>query len=134
MKAGVYVLFGLALLLLVLLRFYGRRYLGFEMFQSGGGSNGKGGKEVVIVKAAWCGHCKKAAPEFQRLVSASPIRLSDGSEVKVRMLDDKADSTEVQGLGVKGFPTILYFSNGQKTEYSGPRTYDGVMGFLQATA
>jgi thiol-disulfide isomerase/thioredoxin len=128
-KVGVYVLLGLALLLLVLLRFYGRRYLGFETFQSGGGD-----KEVVIVKAAWCGHCKKAAPEFQRLVSASPIRLSDGSEVKVRMLDDKADSTEVQGLGVKGFPTILYFSNGQKTEYSGPRTYDGVMGFLQATA
>lgn len=130
MKASVYVLLGLALLLLVLLRIYGRRYLGFETFQSGGG----GDKEVVIVKAAWCGHCKKAAPEFQRLVSASPIRLSDGSEVKVRMLDDKANSTEVQGLGVKGFPTILYFSNGQKTEYSGPRTYDGVMGFLQATA
>lgn len=130
MKTNVYVLLGFALLLLVLLRFYGRRYLGFETFQSGGGGN----REVVIVKASWCGHCKKAAPEFQRLVSASPIRLSDGSEVKVRLLDDKADSTEVQGLGVKGFPTILYFSNGQKTEYSGPRTYDGVMGFLQATA
>jgi hypothetical protein len=33
---------------------------------------------------------------------------------------------------VRGFPTILYVSNGQKTEYSGPRTYDGVMGFLQS--
>jgi thiol-disulfide isomerase/thioredoxin len=132
MKTNVYILLGLALLLLVLLRVYGRRYLGFETFKSGG--NGKGDKEVVIVKAAWCGHCKKAAPEFQRLASASPIRLSDGSEVKVRLLDDKADGTEVQGLGVKGFPTILYFSNGQKTEYSGPRTYDGVMGFLQGTA
>jgi thiol-disulfide isomerase/thioredoxin len=131
MKLSVYVLLGLALLLLVLLRLYGRRYLGFETFQSGGS---KGDREVLIVKAAWCGHCKKAAPDFQRLASASPIRLSDGSEVKVRLLDDKADSKEVQGLGVKGFPTILYFSNGQKTEYSGPRTYDGVMGFLQATA
>lgn len=131
MKMNVYILLGLALLLLVLLRMYGRHYLGFETFQSGGG---KGDREVVIVKAAWCGHCKKAAPDFQRLVSASPIRLSDGSEVKVRMLDDKTDSSEVQGLSVKGFPTILYFSNGQKTEYSGPRTYDGVMGFLQATA
>jgi thiol-disulfide isomerase/thioredoxin len=125
----IYVVLGLALIVLVLLRLYGRRYLGFETFQGG-----KAGKEVVIVKAAWCGHCKKAAPDFQRLASASPIRLADGSEVRVRLLDDKANSTEVQGLGVKGFPTILYFSNGQKTEYSGPRTYDGVMGFLKATA
>ena len=121
----LYVVLAVALLVLVLLRLYGRRTLGFEGFKSN--------KEVVIVKADWCGHCKKAKPEFQRLVGASPIRLSDGSEVVVRMLDEKGNRDEVQGLGVRGFPTILYISNGQKTEYSGPRTYDGVMGFLQSS-
>jgi thiol-disulfide isomerase/thioredoxin len=120
----LYVLFGLSLLLLVFLRLYGRRTLGFEGFAAN--------KEVVIVKADWCGHCKKAKPEFERLIGASPIRLSDGSEVVVRMLDEGRDKSEVQGMGVRGFPTILYISNGQKTEYSGPRTYDGVMGFLQS--
>jgi thiol-disulfide isomerase/thioredoxin len=120
----LYILLGVTLLLLVFLRLYGRQTLGFEGF--------KGGKEVVIVKAEWCGHCKKAKPEFDRLVGASPIRLNDGSEVVVRMLDEGKDKSEVQGLGVRGFPTILYVSNGQKTEYSGPRTYDGVMGFLQS--
>ena len=120
----LYVLFGVTLLLLVFLRLYGRRTLGFEGFKSN--------KEVVIVKADWCGHCKKAKPEFERLIGASPIRLNDGSEVAVRMLDEKGNRDEVQGLGVRGFPTILYISNGQKTEYSGPRTYDGVMGFLQS--
>lgn len=120
----LYVLMGVTLLLLVFLRLYGRKTLGFEGFKSN--------KEVMIVKAEWCGHCKKAKPDFERLVSASPIRLSDGSEVTVRMLDEGKDKSEVQGLGVRGFPTILYVSNGQKTEYSGPRTYDGVMGFLQS--
>jgi thiol-disulfide isomerase/thioredoxin len=120
----LYILLGVTLLLLVFLRLYGRRTLGFEGF--------KGNKEVLIVKAEWCGHCKKAKPEFERLVGASPIRLNDGSEVVVRMLDEGKDKSEVQGLGVRGFPTILYVSNGQKTEYSGPRTYDGVMGFLQS--
>jgi thiol-disulfide isomerase/thioredoxin len=120
----LYILFGVTLLLLVFLRLYGRQTLGFEGFKSN--------KEVVIVKADWCGHCKKAKPEFERLIGASPIRLSDGSEVVVRMLDEGKDKSEVQGLGVRGFPTILYVSNGQKTEYSGPRTYDGVMGFLQS--
>jgi thiol-disulfide isomerase/thioredoxin len=120
----LYILFGITLLLLVFLRLYGRQTLGFEGFKSN--------KEVMIVKADWCGHCKKAKPDFERLVGASPIRLSDGSEVTVRMLDEGKDKSEVQGLGVRGFPTILYVSNGQKTEYSGPRTYDGVMGFLQS--
>jgi thiol-disulfide isomerase/thioredoxin len=123
----LFFLFAVALLVLVFLRFYGRRVLGFEGFASSG-------KEVVIVKADWCGHCKKAKPEFEKLIGASPIRLSDGSEVTVRMLDEGSNKPEVQGLGVKGFPTILYLSNGQKTEYSGPRTYDGVMGFLQSSA
>ena len=120
------LILGLVLLfLLVILSIIPRRKL--LGFQNPGG-------EVIICKASWCGHCKSAMPEFQKLVSASPIKLKDGSEITVRMLDSDADSQAIQQLNIRGFPTILYKSspNASHEEYSGPRTYDGVIGFLNS--
>ena len=87
-------------------------------------------KKLIICKASWCGHCKKAQPEFEKLVAASPIQLPDGSKVTVKLLDDKDNKDEISQYKVKGYPTILYMEGEKKTEYSGPRTYDGVMQFL----
>ena len=99
--------------------------------QSSEGFTGGSSKELVIVKAEWCGHCKKAMPQFNQLVRNSPIKLQDGSEVKVRLLDEANDKAEVKMLGVSGFPTIKYMVDGEAQDYNGPRTYDGVLSFLQ---
>jgi len=116
---------GVSLLVLVIVSMSRTAFRRFDGFQ---GSS----SELLIVKAGWCGHCKTAAPEFQRLVAATPVTLKDGSSVTIRMLDEGADKAEVQTLQVKGFPTILYRGpSGDRMEYSGPRTYDGVMGFLK---
>ena len=93
--------------LLVLLRFkpFGE---GFdEGFGEGSDEGFESTKSVVICKAEWCGHCKTAAPEFQRLVSASPITLSNGSKVNVTMLDADADKDKLSMYKIRGFPTIL---------------------------
>ena len=123
----LYILIGVLLLMLVIIRLYGRSVLGFrnrEGFASGA--------ELLIVKAKWCGHCVKAKDDFEKLKKASPVKLSDGSEVTIRVLDEADDKSEVTALNVKGFPTILYLSSsGNRQEYPGPRTYDGVMAFLQ---
>lgn len=122
----VLILLGVIAILLVLLSVNRRSLLGYEGF------SGSSPNELLIVKAAWCGHCKTAMPEFQRLVSAAPVKLKDGSDVTIRLLDEKVDKAEVQTLNVKGFPTILYRGpGGDSMEYSGPRTYDGIMGFLK---
>ncbi len=111
------------LILLVLLRFYNNRSMeGFE-----GPS-----KSVVICKADWCGHCKKAAPEFQKLLAASPITLKDGSKATVKILDADKDKSEISQYKVKGFPTVLIVDGGQTTEYPGPRTSDGIIEFLNS--
>jgi len=100
---------------------------------SEGFSGGTPKGELLIVKAEWCGHCKRAKPEFQRLVRASPIKLQDGSEVTVRMLDEKDNKQEVQQLGVQGYPTIKFVPTGAAAvDYNGERTHDGVMSFLQS--
>lgn len=125
MNTKLMIALGVSLLVLVIVsmsRTVFRRFDGFQGSPS----------ELLIVKAGWCGHCKTAAPEFQRLVAATPVTLKDGSSVTIRMLDEGADKAEVQALQVKGFPTILYRGpSGDRMEYSGPRTYDGVMGFLK---
>jgi len=125
----VYLLLGVLALMLVIIRLYGRSILGFENMKKKEGF--ASGSELIIVKAKWCGHCTKAAPEFEKLVKASPVKLQDGSEVTIRMLDSDDNKAEVEQLNVKGFPTLLYRSGSNRLEYPGPRTYDGVMSFLQ---
>jgi thiol-disulfide isomerase/thioredoxin len=112
--------------LLVLLRF---RPFG-EGFDEGFDEGFESGKSVVICKAEWCGHCKTAAPEFQRLVSASPITLSNGSKVNVTMLDADADKDKLSMYKIRGFPTILVNNGSDMLEYPGERTYNGVLEYL----
>ena len=114
----------LGILVLVLIRIYGRSVMGFEGFAASG-------PELLIVKAKWCGHCKTAMPEFEKLVAASPFKLADGNSVTIRMLDEADHKDEIAKLPVKGFPTILFRNGATPVEYSGPRTYEGVMGFLK---
>ena len=111
------------ILILVLLRFYTNRSLeGFE----------DSSRSVVICKAEWCGHCKTAAPEFQRLLSASPITLKDGSKATIKILDADKDKSEISQYKVKGYPTVLVVDGGQTTEYPGPRTATGIIDFLNS--
>lgn len=89
-------------------------------------------KSVVICKADWCGHCKKAAPEFSKLLSASPITLKDGTKATVKILDGDKDKAEVAKYNVKGFPSVLIIDGGQTTEYPGERTASGIIDFLNS--
>ena len=119
MVAILFVLF----ILLVLLRYFHKRSL--EGFQSEN-------KMVVICKADWCGHCKKASPEFNKLLSVSPITLKDGNKVSVKILDADKDKSEMSKYNVKGFPTVLIVDNGVTTEYPGERTASGIIDFLNS--
>jgi len=116
MKRGVVLVILIVILVIIRLRVN-------EGFQSAGPS-------VVICKADWCGHCKKAAPEFQKLSSASPITLSNGTQATVKILDADQDKEEVKKYNVKGYPSILVVNGSATTEYPGERTYDGVIQFL----
>jgi thiol-disulfide isomerase/thioredoxin len=113
----------IVVILIILISGYGlNRNEGFE----------SSGKSVVICKADWCGHCKKAAPEFNKLVGASPITLKDGSKATVKILDADKDKSEVSKYNIKGFPSILIVDGQTITEYPGERTKEGVVDFLNS--
>jgi thiol-disulfide isomerase/thioredoxin len=105
------VLLAIAVVLLIVLMVYGATN------SSEGFADAE--KQIIIVKADWCGHCKKAAPEFEKIAK--------NGKIPVKILDADKNKDEVNALNVKGYPTILFMENGNKTEYSGQRTCSAVM-------
>ena len=123
---SIFIVIGILFLLLVLLKFTFQEP--FEDYEEGFASAAS--KSVVVCKADWCGHCKQAAPEFSKLMAASPMTLKDGSKVTVKVLDADQNKDEIKQYNIKGYPTILIGDGANMTEYPGPRTYDGVVEFL----
>ena len=103
------------------------------MFRYGLHEGFESGTTVIICKAEWCGHCKKAAPEFKKLVNASPLTLKNGTQATIKMLDADEDKEELKQYKVRAYPSILIQNGSDITEYPGSRTYADVVGFLNHT-
>jgi protein disulfide-isomerase A1 len=72
----------------------------------------------VFIKfyAPWCGHCKKLAPIWEQLAQ----EFKDVPGLKIAKFD--ATANEVDGLEVRGYPTLKFYHKGKK---SSPVDYDG---------
>jgi thiol-disulfide isomerase/thioredoxin len=79
-------------------------------------------KSVVVCKADWCGHCKRAMPEFIKLKNKYPDR--------VIMKESKEPDTDelMQLYSSDGFPSIVKQSTGDI--FQGERTYQNLEKFL----
>jgi len=77
-------------------------------------------KDVLLeVYAPWCGHCKKLEPIYNELGE----KFADKKNIVIAKMDGTAN--EVDGLAVRGFPTLRFYPAGSKTtsgkEYTGGR-------------
>jgi thiol-disulfide isomerase/thioredoxin len=83
----------------------------------------------VMYYADWCGHCKRAKPEFSKLGSTLTI-----GEKSVKMVAINSDENPevVKAKNIRGYPTIhLYDPKGNLLqEYSGERTQPAFEEFL----
>lgn len=84
---------------------------------------------LVMFYAPWCGHCKSMKPEY----SKSAIRMAEeGVEGKLAAVDVTTNRPLGDEFGVKGFPTVVYFKNGNKTfEHPGLRKEPDIMKFMK---
>eukprot|EP01061_Rhynchopus_euleeides_P040973 TRINITY_DN7082_c0_g1_i1.p2 TRINITY_DN7082_c0_g1~~TRINITY_DN7082_c0_g1_i1.p2 ORF type:complete len:189 (+),score=99.61 TRINITY_DN7082_c0_g1_i1:72-638(+) len=88
-----------------------------------------GGDQIVLVKfyAPWCGHCKRMAPDWDKLGEAV-----DDNKVIIAKVDCTVEETVCSKFGVSGYPTLKYFEkNSDKAiEYESGRTYDDLKDFV----
>mmetsp|Transcript_90421 Transcript_90421/g.251324 ORF Transcript_90421/g.251324 Transcript_90421/m.251324 type:complete len:620 (-) Transcript_90421:98-1957(-) len=86
-------------------------------------------KDVLVnFYAPWCGHCRKLEPQYKALAK----RLKHVQSLRVMKLD--ATRNEVEGMQIRGFPTILLFPAGslpkQHVPYHGSREPDDMVRWL----
>jgi len=74
--------------------------------------------------APWCGHCKTLKPVFDEVAT----------QVAGKYVIAKVDCTVENDLcsqhNVRGYPTVAFFKNGNKKEFDGPRTTEGIISWL----
>lgn len=83
---------------------------------------------LVMFYAPWCGHCKKAKPEFMDAAKHD----ADNNKVAYAAVDCTVHSAVCSQYDVHGYPTFRYFNYGKKDfKYTGGRVAKDFIKFME---
>nr|KJB09450.1 hypothetical protein B456_001G143100 [Gossypium raimondii] len=85
---------------------------------------------LVEFYAPWCGHCKKLAPEFEKLGA----NFKRAKSVLIGKVDCDEHKSVCNKYDVQGYPTIQWFPKGslEPKKYVGPRTAESLSEFVNS--
>lgn len=128
----------------VVLIFFATVYI-YKMIGGGGffegftdaSTDGKKQAELMLFYADWCLACKAFKPTWYETKESADQKTINGyhvifTDVNCSNKDDGAVTQKCKQFGVSGYPTVVLLKDGQKTTFSGKRTKEGLMSFLQA--
>lgn len=83
---------------------------------------------LIEFYAPWCGHCKKLAPEYERLGAS----FKKAKSVLIGKVDCDEHKSLCSKFDVKGYPTIQWFPKGslEPKKYEGARTAEALAEYI----
>ena len=96
---------------------------------SGNAPSGNSKKaRVTMVRADWCGFCKKAMPEWEKLKGEIHDKVVNGYHMVLRDLEQKRDEGEIKKnySDVSGYPTYVVETQGPDGEYKKSGTFNSI--------
>lgn len=90
-----------------------------------------GESQLYFFYADWCPHCKRAKPEWEKIVKNYDNK--DFGKYKLKTIEvdcSEGDSPLIQQYGIDGYPTIIMVNNNKRINYDAKIMYDNLDKFI----
>jgi thiol-disulfide isomerase/thioredoxin len=128
---------GLALVVVLyfLYSWYQRRssegYRG-ENFNQRNSSESSGNLTCTMYYVEWCKFCKKAKPEWEKLVSELDGKVINGKKIVVNSINCDENEEVAEKENIKGYPTFKFNMDGKYIDYpDAPSDYNSFQTFIR---
>lgn len=105
---------------------------------SGSTNNNKKEINLHMIYTTWCGHSKRALPDFEKLMGEYDGQMMNGYKLNIKKHDADQDKSVAKKYGVRGYPSYVMekVANGQvgSPQPVNERSYDGLLNILKNAA